>query len=128
MEALYGLLMGAILHSSISSIQPPPTNPHYTPSATTSKPSPQDPEEAVPKAFAPVAEVMEQRVAAPAVSPALEVAIPTQMTPLCLQLGASRGCINAGLRVAPRGLQPHRLLFVNMYAESTWDGVAMPLL
>ena len=85
-EGLYGLLMGAI---SYSSIPPPPKRPCHTPSATISKPSPQEPEEAVAKVSAPVAKVMEQAlgVTTPAVSPAPEVAIPTQMTPLHLQLG-----------------------------------------
>ena len=88
-EGLYGLLMGAILHSYISSIPPPPKKAHHTPSATISRPPPQEPEEAVPEASAPVAEDVQQalEVASPSASPALEVAIPTYMTALHFQLG-----------------------------------------
>ena len=58
-ECLYRLLRGAISHSPISSIPPPPKRAHHTPSITISKPPPQEPEEAIPKASTPVAEVVE---------------------------------------------------------------------
>ena len=129
-EGLYRLLRGAISQSSISYIPPPPKRPCHTPSATISKPPSQEPEEAVPKSSTPVAEVMEQalEVTTPAVSPALEVAIPTQMRPLHLLLGVSRGCISVGLRVAQRGCQPLMLQSVDTYAESTWGEAGISLL
>ena len=67
------------------------------PTATISKPPPQEPEETVPEVPTPAVEEVELAPESPshAVAPALEVTIPTHMGPLCLQLGASRGCINA---------------------------------
>ena len=87
-ESLYRLLKGAILHFPVSSVPPPPKKPCHTPSGSVSKPPHQEPEEAVPEASAPVAEDVEQapEAAPPAVSPSLELAIPTHMTPLYLQL------------------------------------------
>ena len=119
-EGLYGLI-GEPYH-----IPPyPPSHPHPTNLATPHLPPslrhpPQEPEEAVPEASAPVAEDVKQALEAapPAASPALEVTIPTHMTPLCLQLGAVRGSISAGLRVAQRGHHPHMLLSAHKYAES----------
>ena len=71
------------------------------PTATISKPPSQKPEEAAPKASTPVAREAKlvPEVPSSAASPALEMAIPTHMTPLHLQLGASRGSISARLRV-----------------------------
>ena len=59
-------------------------------------------------------------VPSPAAPEALEVTIPAHMTPLHLQLGASRGCISAKLKVVQSGHQPHMLPSVHMYTESTW--------
>ena len=86
-EGLYGLLRGAISYSPVSSI-PPPIKYHHTPSATISKPSPQEPEEAAPEASAPAVGKVELtlEVHSSAVSQALEVAIPGHMAPLHLQL------------------------------------------
>ena len=84
--------------------------------ATISKQPPQDPEEAAPEAFTPVVREAELALEVPssAVSQALEVAIPAHMTPLCLQLGASRGFISVGWRGEVRGHQPHVPLSVCM--------------
>ena len=78
----------------------PPTKCHHTQSATISKPPPQEPE-AVPGASAPGVKESKLALEVPStdVSQTLEVVIPAHMAPLCLQLGASRGCISAGWRV-----------------------------
>ena len=58
----------------------------HTPTATISKPLPQEPQEAAPKASAPVAREakLAPKVPSSAASPAFEVAIPAYMTPLYL--------------------------------------------
>ena len=63
------------------------------PTATISKLPPQEPEETVPEVPTPaVKEVkLASEAPSPAFTPALEVAIPAHMAPLCLQLGVSRG-------------------------------------
>ena len=55
-KGLYGLLRGAILHSPESPCPTPTQKCCHTPTTTISKPPPQEPEEAVPKASAPVVE------------------------------------------------------------------------
>ena len=67
----------------------PPKKACHTPSTTVSRLPHQESEEAVPEASAPVAKDVKQvpEAASPAASPAIEVAIPAQMTPLLLQLG-----------------------------------------
>ena len=79
---------------------------------------------------APVVEEVELALEAPssAVSEAQEVAIPTHMSPLCLQLGASRGFTNARLRGAVRHHQPHGVLSVHMLTGIIWGEVGMSLL
>ena len=89
MEDLYWIWWGAIHHSFISTI---PTHP---------KNAPQEPEETVPKASAPVDK--EAKLVPEVSSTTDPQAIPTHMAPLYLQLGASRGYRNAKLRVAVRG-------------------------
>ena len=81
------------------------------PTATISKLPPRESEGVEPKPSTPAAEGIRlaQEASPLAVSPALEVAIPAHMTPLCLNVGASKGCIKAGLRGAVRGHQPHTL-------------------
>ena len=71
------------------------------PTTTISKPPPQESKGAEPEASAlVVGGELAPGAPSSAVSQALEVAIPTHMAPLCLQLGASKGCANAGLRDA----------------------------
>ena len=99
----------------MSSIPPLPKKCCHVPTATVSKPPPQEPEEAVPKAFIPVA----LEAPSSAGSQTLEVAIPTHLAPLHLQLRASHRSINARLSGAVRGCQPHRLLSPHMCTETT---------
>ena len=65
----------------------PIQNFYHTPTATISKPPPQEPE--TPEASTHVARNLNlaPEVSSLAASLALEVAIPAHMTPLCLQLG-----------------------------------------
>ena len=92
-EVLYRLLRGAVSHSPISSIPSPPNKCHHTPTATISKPLPQESEVIKPEASAPVVGRVELALEAPfsAVSQALEVAICSHMAPLCLQFGCQKG-------------------------------------
>ena len=88
-EGVYGLLWGAMLHSSRSSIPPPPknaTNPQLALSPCHPNKSIQ---EATPEASTPAMMKSElaPEVSSPAAPEAAEEAIPTHVTPLCLQLG-----------------------------------------
>ena len=49
-----------------------------------------------------------------ATSSASEGDLLADMRPLCIQLGAPKECINAGLRAAKRAHPPHEQLFVPM--------------
>ena len=55
-----------------------------------------------------------------AVSQALEVAIPAHVTPLCLNVGVSKGFINARLRGAVRDHQPPGLPYAHMCSVTIW--------
>ena len=79
----YGLLRGAMSHSSVSSAPPPHKKVHHTPSATISHPPPQESKE--PEAPGPAEQALESTSStAPSV---LEGEIPVEMQPLCIQLG-----------------------------------------
>ena len=88
-KGLFGLLWGAMSHSPMSSIPPQPKKCHQSPSATISVPPPQEHKEAAPEASAPAVKKSElaQEVPSTAAPEALEMVIPANMTPLCLQLG-----------------------------------------
>ena len=105
-EGLYGLLRGAVSHFPISSVPLPPQKCHHTPTATISKPPPQEPEEDAPEVPASVVREVELALEAPssAVSQGLGVAIPAHMTPVHLQFGASRGSTSARWRGAVRAI------------------------
>ena len=99
-EGFYGLLRGAMLHSSMSSVPPPPKKVCHTPSATISHPSPQESQE--PEAPGPAEQALElTSLTAPLVS---EGEIPANMLPLCIQLeGVKRvyRCQVEGCREGP---------------------------
>ena len=82
-------------------------------------------EEQTPEASVPI--VMKSKLAPEtpslAAPEALEMAIPTHMTPLHLQWEASRGFTSAGWRVAVRGHQSHVPQLLHMCAETSqeWD-------
>ena len=94
-EGFYGLLRGAISHSSLPTSSPPPKKAHCAPSNTISHLFPQESTE--PEAFAPADQALES--ASLAVPPASEEEIPAYMQPLCIQLGASKGCTDVRLRL-----------------------------
>ena len=81
-EGFYGLLRGAMLHSSLSSAQPPHKKICHTPSTTISHPHPQ--EATGPEVPDPADQAMKS--ASPAVLPASEEVIPANMQPLHIQL------------------------------------------
>ena len=88
-EGLYGILRGALSHSPILMTQPPAKRHHQAPTATVSKPPTQEPEKVEPESFAPIHEghIPGQETSSLTISQALEVAIPANMTPLCLHVG-----------------------------------------
>ena len=116
LEGFYGLLRGAMLHSSVSPAPPPHKKVHHTPSATISHLPPHE------STGPDVCESADQAMKAvsPAAPPASEEAIPAHMQPLHIQLGASNEYTNARLRDARRPHQPPMLLFAHMYAKCTW--------
>ena len=105
-EGQYGLLRGAISHSPMSYIPTPTKKCCHTPTATISKPHPQEPEEAAPKASAPAAREAElaPEVPSSASSQALEVSIPAHMTPLHLQLGGIKRVYKCWVEGCSKGL------------------------
>ena len=82
-KGFYGLLRGAISHSSLPTFPPPPKKACPAPSTTVSHLPPQESTE--PEASAPADQVLES--ASLAVPPASEEEIPAHMQPLCIQLG-----------------------------------------
>ena len=89
-EGLCGLLRGAISHYPMSYAQPPSRKCYHTPTATISKPLPQEARgSCIHEASTPAAREAKLALEVPssAASQVLEVAIPGHMTPLCLQLG-----------------------------------------
>ena len=127
-EGFYRLLRRAIAHPPTSVALPPSKKACHAPSATASHLPPQ--ESTGPDIFKPVTGITEQasEAASPAALPALEEALPTHMQSLCIQLGASRECIDARLKVANRDHQPHMPQSVCMCTKCTWGGVGVSLL
>ena len=107
-----------------------PTSPkkaHHILFTTVSHLPMQEPTGVTPKASNPVAKEVEQ--ALEAASPASEKALPANMQPLCIQLGASKACTDARLKVAKRDHQPLIPQSAHMCAECTWGwGWCFPLM
>ena len=124
------LLRGVISHTPISSVPPPPKKCHPTLTPTISKLPPQESEKVASEVsdLAGSKTQLALKAFSSAESQTSEVTTPGHIIPLCLQLGASRGCINAKLRVVWRGHQPHMLQSVHMSAGSIGGGVGMSLL
>ena len=97
-EGFYGLLRGAMSHSSISPAPPPHKNVCHTLSATISHLPPQG--STGPDVPDPADQAM--KAVSPAVPPASEEAIPANMQPLYIQLGALNKYTGARLRAARR--------------------------
>ena len=106
-EGFYGLLRGAVLHSSLPTSSPPPKKTCHAPYSTISHLSPQESKES--EASVPAEQALES--ATLTIPPVLEEEIPAHMQPLCIQLGASRECTDVRLRVARRAHQPSVLPF-----------------
>ena len=116
-EGFYGLLRGAISHSSLPTSTPPPKRAHHAPSTTVSLLPIQ--EATWPEASAPMDQALES--ASLAVSPAPEEENPAHMQPLCIQLRASKGCTDVRLRTARRAHQPLALPSVLTYERYIWE-------
>ena len=121
-EHLYGLMRGALLHSSMSSAPPPPKRCHQAPTTTICKLPPQESEKVKPKSSAPAAEGsgLAQEAPSLAVPEALEIAITAHMTPLHLNVGVSKGFINTRLMGSARGCPPPQLPYVVMCPVTIW--------
>ena len=117
MEGFYGLLRGAISHSSLPTSSPPPKKACCAPSAIVSHPSPQESKE--PEASAPVEQALESAYLT--IPPVLEEEIPAHMHSLCIQLGASKGCTDVRLRAAKRVHLPLVLPSVPMCERYIWE-------
>ena len=89
----------------------PPKRCCHAPTTTMSKPPHQESKGVKHEASLSCDWAVELAQEAPssAYSQALEVAIPAHITPLCLNVGASKGCTNARLRGTMRDFQPHIL-------------------
>ena len=77
-EGFYGLLLGAVLHSSLPTSSPPPMKTCHAPSSTISHLPP--PESKEPEASVPAEQALES--ASLTVPPVLEEEIPAHMQPL----------------------------------------------
>ena len=120
-EGLYGLLRGAVTHSSLSTSSPPPKKTCHIPFSFIPHLPPQEPKE--PEASVSAEWALESTSStAPSV---LERVIPTEMQPLHIQLGASRGFTDVRLRVAGRDHQPLELPFAFALICTRYMGVGL---
>ena len=127
-EGFYGILRGAIAHPPTSSALAHSKKACHTPSTTISYlPHQESTGPEVSKSATGIAEQASEAVS-PTALPASEEALPTHMQPLHIQLGASRECTDAGLKVAKMDHQPHMPQSACMCAKCTWGwGWCVPL-
>ena len=127
-EGLYGLLWGAMSCSPMSSITPPPKNV----ANLQLPPSKCHPHRSTRKLHLKLPAVKKLELALEVPSPTapetLEVAIPTHMTPLHLQLRGIKRVYKCQVEGCTRSHQSHMLLSAHIYAENTWGEVGMSLL
>ena len=96
------------------------TSPKKAPCAPSATVSHLPPQESIgPEASAPAEQALES--ASLALPPASEDEIPAHMQPLCIQLGASKGCTDVRLRAAKRAHQPLVLPSVLTYERYIWE-------
>ena len=116
-EGFYGLLRGAMSHSSMSSAPPPHKKVHHTPSATISYLPPQESKE--PEAPGPAEQALESTSStAPSV---LEGEIPVKnATPLHSVEGHQVCILMSGWGLQGRPHQPLMPPFVHMCKRYTW--------
>ena len=123
-EGFYGLLRGAMLHSSISPALPPYKKVHHTPSITISHPPPQ--ESTGPDVPDPADQAM--KAVSSAISPALEEAIPANMQPLHIQLGGIKLVYQCQVEGCKEGTSTSCATICAHVHKVTWGGVGVPLL
>ena len=123
-EGFYGLLRGAMSHSSMSSSPPPPKKVCHTLFATRSHPPPQESQE--PEAPGPAEQTPESTsLTVPSV---LEGEIPANMQPLCIQLGGIKRvyrCQVEGCREGPS--TSHATICAHIYRVHLGVGFMCPL-
>ena len=120
-EGFYGLLRGAVLHSSLPTSSPPPKKTHCAPSSTISHLPSQESKE--PEVSVYAGQALESTYStAPSV---LEREIPTNMQPLCIQLGVSKECtdVRLGLQGGPINLLCYHLCSLAQGALGSGVGV-----
>ena len=129
-ESLYGLLRGALSQSPMSIAQPPPKRCCQAPSTTASKPPPQEPQKVASESPTPTPEggILAHEASSLAISQAFEVAILTNMAPLCLNVRTSKGFISAGLRGVVRDLPPPMQPFALKCTGCIWVEAGLSLL
>ena len=123
-EGFYGLLRGAVSHSSLPMSSPPPKKTHHAPSSTITHPPPQESKE--PEASVSAEQALESTSStAPSV---LEGEIPAHMQPLCIQLGGIKRvyrCQVEGCREGPS--TSHATICTHMCRVHLGVGLACPL-
>ena len=127
-ECICGLLRGAMSHPSISSASPAHNKACHTPSATVSHLPPQ--ESTGPEISSPKVDIPEQAlgVASPAVPPASEETLPSDMQPLCIQLGGIKQlyqCLVEGCKEGP--LTSHATICTHVCKVHLGWGWCVPL-
>ena len=122
-EGLYGLLRGAVLHSSLPTSSPPPKKTHHAPSSTISHPPPQESKE--PKASVPAEQALEPTSST--ATSVLDGEIPADMQPLCIQLGGIKRvyrCQVEGCREGPS--TSHAMICAHMHKVHLGVGLVCP--
>ena len=123
-EGLYGLLRGAVSHSSLPTSSSPPKKSCLAPFSAISHLPPQESKE--PEASVPVAQALESTSStAPSV---LEGEIPANMPPLCIQLGSIKTvyrCQVEGCREGPS--TSHATISAHMCRVHLGVGLVCPL-
>ena len=97
-EGLYGLLRGAVAHSSLSTSSPPPKKTHHAPFSFIPHLPPQEPKE--PKASIPTEQALES---ISSTAPSVGREIPANMQPFVISWGCQEGyrCQVEGCREGP---------------------------
>ena len=123
-KCFYGLLRGAVLHSSLPTSSPPPKKTCCAPSFTISHLPPQESKE--PEASALAEQALES--ASLTVPPVLEEEIPANMQPFCIQLGSIKRvyrCQVEGCREGPS--TSHATICAHVWRVHLGVGLECPL-
>ena len=124
-EGFYGLLRGAVLHSSLPTSSPPsPKKTHHAPSSTISHLLPQESKE--PEASVSVEQALES--ASLTVPLVLEEEIPAHMQPLCIHLGGIKRVYRCQVKGCKEGPSTsHATICTHMHRVHLGVGLVCPL-